>query len=158
MSKFSFALAVFLALFIHGAIADESFRGEQAARNEAVEIVKKGVDYIKANGTSKSYALIDAHAEPFVNGNIYIMVYGLDGMCLAHGSNEKLVGKNLIDAEDVDGKLYVKERVEAAKTKANFWLDYKFADPATKKIEPKSTYCQRLDDTVVCAGVYNPTK
>ena len=26
--------------------------------------------------------------------------------------------------------------------------------PTTKKIEPKSMYCEKLDDTVVCGGVY----
>ena len=31
---------------------------------------------------------------------------------------------------------------------------YKFTDPVTKKVLPKSMYCERLDDTVVCGGIY----
>jgi cytochrome c len=64
------------------------------------------------------------------------------------------VGENLIDMLDIDGKPYVKERVELAKSKGTFWQDYKFTNPTTKKIEPKSMYCEHLDDMAVCAGIY----
>ena len=67
---------------------------------------------------------------------------------------QKLVGENLIDMLDIDGKPYVKERVELAKSKGSFWQDYKYTNPATKKIEPKSMYCEKLDDMAVCAGIY----
>lgn len=75
-------------------------------------------------------------------------------MVHAHGANEKMVGRNLIDLKDVDGKAFVRERVELGKTKQNFWQDYKFTNPETKKVEPKSMYCERLEQTVVCGGVY----
>ena len=73
---------------------------------------------------------------------------------LAHGQNAKQVGKELIDMKDPDGKLFVKERVELARSKGKFWQDYKFTDPVTKKVLPKQMYCERLDETAVCAGVY----
>jgi cytochrome c len=41
-----------------------------------------------------------------------------------------------------------------AKTKPSFWQDYKFTNPESKKIEPKSMYCEKLDETVVCGGIY----
>jgi hypothetical protein len=44
-----------------------------------------------------------------------------------------MVGKNLIDLKDIDGTPYVKERVEAAKVKANFWQDYKFTNPVSQE-------------------------
>ena len=65
-----------------------------------------------------------------------------------------MVGKNLIDLKDIDGKEFVRERVELAKTKNTFTQDYKFTDPTTKKIAPKTMYCEKLDDAVVCGGVY----
>ena len=27
-------------------------------------------------------------------------------------------------------------------------------DPMTRKVEPKEMYCERLDDVVVCGGIY----
>lgn len=125
-----------------------------ATKAEAVAMVKKGVAYIKANGTDKGYAEITSKTSPFKKDDLYLVVYGLDGTVLAHGANEKMVGKNLIDLKDIDGKPFVKERVELAKTNATFWQDYKFTNPVDKKIEPKEMYCERLEQTVVCGGIY----
>jgi cytochrome c len=112
------------------------------------------VAYIKANGAEKGHAEISNKAGAFIDRDLYLVVYGLDGTVRAHGANQKMVGKNLIELKDIDGKLFVKERVELAMTKASFWQDYKFTNPVTKKIEPKSMYCEKLDDAVVCGGVY----
>ena len=60
----------------------------------------------------------------------------------------------MIDLKDIDGKEFVRVRVELAKSKPNFWQDYKFTNPVSKKIEPKSMYCERLGETVVCGGIY----
>jgi hypothetical protein len=46
------------------------------------------------------------------------------------------------------------ERVELAATHPSFWQTYKFMNPVTQKVEPKDMYCERLDQTVVCGGVY----
>lgn len=130
----------------------------QAAANatpaEATAMVKKGIAFIKANGKDKAYAEFTNKQGSFVDRDLYLVVYGLDGVVRAHGANEKMVGKNLIDLKDIDGKPFVKERVELAQSKGTFWQDYKFTNPVTKKIEPKSMYCEKLDDAVVCGGVY----
>ena len=125
-----------------------------ATAEQAVAMVKKGVAFIKAQGTEKGYAEISNKQGQFIDRDLYLVVYGLDGTVLAHGANDKMVGKNLIDLKDIDGKAFVKERVELAQTKSSFWQDYKFTDPVTKKIEPKTTYCERLEASVVCGGIY----
>ena len=79
---------------------------------------------------------------------------GLDGTVRAHGANPKMIGKNLMEIRDVDGKFFVKERVEMAKKKQPFWQDYKFTNPTSGKIEPKTMYCVPEDDMVMCGGVY----
>jgi cytochrome c len=126
-----------------------------ATKEDAIAMVKKGVAYIKAGPKDKAYADIsDKAAANFHKEDLYLVVYALDGTVRAHGANAKMVGKNLIDLKDIDGKPFVKERVDLAKTNATFWQDYKFTNPETKKIEPKSMYCEKLDDTVVCGGIY----
>ena len=125
-----------------------------AGQDDATAMVKKGVAFIKANGKDKGYAEISNKAGSFIDRDLYLVVYGLDGTVRAHGANEKMIGKNLIGLKDVDGKEFVKERVELAKSKGTFWQDYKFANPVSKKIEPKSMYCEKLDDAVVCGGIY----
>lgn len=127
---------------------------EQVTAKEAEAMVKKGVAFIKANGKDAGYAEITNKSSQFHDRDLYLAAHQLDGKCVAHGTNEKMVGKNFIDLKDVDGKEYIKERVELAKTRNTFWTDYKFVNPVSKKVEPKTAYCERLDDAVVCGGVY----
>jgi signal transduction histidine kinase len=137
-----------------GATALAAHADGHATAAEATAMVKKGVAFIKANGKDKGYAEITNKAGQFTDRDLYLTVYGMDGVVRAHGANEKMIGKNLIDLKDVDGKAFVKERTELAATKPSFWQDYKFTNPVSKKIEPKSMYCEKLDDAIVCGGIY----
>jgi signal transduction histidine kinase len=125
-----------------------------ANKDEAVAMVKKAVAFIKEQGAEQAYSVFTGKDAKFVDRDLYVVVYQLDGKVLAHGSNAKFVGKDLIDAQDVDGKLYVKERVELAVKQGTFWQDYKFVNPVSKKVEPKEMYCEKLENTAVCAGIY----
>ena len=148
---------VALALAV-AAIAGTSWAaGDAATAPEAVAMVKKGVAYIKANGTQKGFAEItNRDSKDFHDRDLYLAVHKLDGTCVAHGTNEKMVGKNFLEIRDMDGKEYIKERVDFAKTKASFWTDYKFNNPVSKKLEPKTAYCERPagEDYIVCGGSY----
>ena len=128
--------------------------GEFGTKDEAVAMVKSAIVFIKDQGADRAYPEISNRAGKFVDRDLYVVVYGLDGKVLAHGGNAKLVGKEMLEAQDVDGKFFVKERVELASKQANFWQDYKFVNPTDKKVEPKQMYCEKLDNTAVCGGVY----
>jgi signal transduction histidine kinase len=136
------------------ACANVAAAGEFATKDEAMAMVKKAVGFIKDQGADKAYAEISNKSGQFVSHDLYVVVYGLDGKVLAHGANGKLIGKDMLDAQDVDGKFFVKERVDLAKAQPTFWQDYKFANPVSKKVEPKEMYCERVAETAVCAGVY----
>jgi cytochrome c len=130
--------------------------GEGASKEEAIAMVKKGIAFIKTHGVEKGYAAITAKDKQFVDRDLYLVVYGLDGKCLAHGANERQVGKDLLELTDIDGKTFIKERVSLVKSKpAGVWQDYKFTNPTNKKIEAKVMYCEKLGETAVCGGVYN---
>lgn len=127
-----------------------------ATKDAAVAMVKKAVAAIKAEGTEKAYAEINAPNGPFQDGEIYTVVQGFDGMTLAHATNPKLIGKNMMEAQDVDGKYFAKGMAERGQKEASFWYDFKFVNPVTKKIQVKDMYCESLTPTTVCAGVYRP--
>jgi signal transduction histidine kinase len=143
--------AIVLALYLAGGgIAS----ADPVSKDEAVAMVQKAVAAIKSEGAEKAYAEISNPSGKFVDRDLYIVVYGLDGLVLAHGANASRVGTNQIDDKDPDGKAFVKERVELAKKQPSFWQSYKFMNPVTKKVEPKQMYCERLDETAVCGGIY----
>ncbi|WP_085316114.1 cache domain-containing protein [Derxia lacustris] len=150
--KLPFCRAALAGLVAFSSLAQAADGG--ATAEQAVAMVKKGVAFIKASGADKGYAEITSKTGQFRLEDLYLVVYGLDGTVRAHGANEKMVGRNLIDLKDVDGKAFVRERVELAHAKPSFWQDYKFTNPETRKIEPKAMYCERLDESVVCGGIY----
>jgi len=127
---------------------------DRANRSEAEAMVKKAIAHLKARGAQAAFSDFTAPSRMFVDRDLYIVVYGLDGKCLAHGQNAKQVGKDLLNLKDPDGKAFVRERVELAKTKERFWQEYKFTDPLTKSILPKEMYCERVENVAVCGGVY----
>jgi signal transduction histidine kinase len=152
MKRKSVIVIVGIFLLVYVGYAHSGPNGTPA---EAEAMVKKAVAYIKAVGPEKAFAEISNLKGMFVDRDLYVVVYDLNGKCLAHGQNPKfLVGKDLIGMKDPDGKYYVKERVELAKTKSHFWQDYKFSNPLSKKIAPKSMYIEKMGNYLVGCGVY----
>ena len=145
------AAAIVAAVYLAGG---DVVSAAPATKEEAVAMVQKAVAAIKSEGPEKAYAEISNPSGKFVDRDLYIVVYGLDGLVLAHGANASRVGTNQIDDKDPDGKAFVKERVELAKQQPSFWQAYKFMNPVTKKVEPKQMYCERLNETAVCGGIY----
>lgn len=136
------------------AITGTSFGAEKATPKEAEAMVKKAVAFIKANGKDRAFAEFNNRNGKFSEKDLYITVCDLSGKCLAHGQNVKLVGKDLSELKDADGKPFFKERIDIAKAKGKGWQDYKFTDPLTKTIERKSTYFELHDGLVVAGGIY----
>jgi hypothetical protein len=144
------AVSLVVAALAVPAAAQES----RATRAEAEAMVKRGVETLKKMGLEKTVVEMTAPSKTFVDRDLYLVIYDLDGKCVAHGQNAKQVGKDLIELKDPDGKAFVRERVEWARSKGRFWQDYKFTDPLTKAVLPKQMYCELVDRMVVCGGIY----
>ena len=114
----------------------------------------QSVEYLKKNGKEKAFAAFSDPKGPFTYRDLYIAAYGLDGTCLAHGQKPERVGKNLLGDKDPDGKAFVAERIELAKQKGSGWQQYKFMNPATKHVEEKVAYFEKVDDVVIVCGAY----
>ena len=143
---------LFAVVILFGTMSAQGKKGTPA---EAEALVKKAVTLIKTNGAEKAFAEFSDPKGKFVNGDLYIFVYDLNGKCVAHGGNPKMVGKDLIDLKDSDGKAFVKERIELATKKGKGWQDYKFTNPVSKSIESKKAYIEKVDKYIVGSGAYS---
>lgn len=141
---------VCVTVFLMG-IAVCSFASSQA---DAKVLVEKAAAFLKSNGKEKALAEFNKTKGTFDKGDLYVFAYDMTATIVAHPKNAKLIGKNLLEVPDTDGKLFRKEIVEVAKTKGSGWVDYKYMNPETKKVENKTTYVLRIDDTIVCCGAY----
>jgi cytochrome c len=138
------------------ALAGTALAEERATPQDAEELVKTAVAYLKKHGAEKAYKEFQNKSGPFIYKDLYVMVYDMTGKCMAHGADPSRVGKDLIEAKDPDGKQYVKDRLQIAKEKGGGWQDYKFKNPASGKVEPKVSYFEKVGDVVVASGAYKP--
>lgn len=144
------SVAIGLASLAFSAVAMASDKG---TADDAMAMVKKGVAFVKANGKEKAFAEFNNPKGQFVDRDLYVMVYDMEGNNKAHGSNPKLIGKNLLEIKDADGKFIVKGLIEMA-NKGKGWFDYKWPNNITKAVEAKSTYVEKVDDVLIGVGIY----
>jgi signal transduction histidine kinase len=137
------------------AMSSPVLAADKGSKEEAVAMVKKAVALIKSDGKEKAFAAIsDPSNTTFHDRDLYIYVYDLNGVALAHGNNPKMVGKPLIGLKDNEGKPMIKEMVDLAKSKGSGWVDFKWPNPVTKAVEAKSGYVEKVDDMLVGSGIY----
>ncbi|MEJ5328816.1 MAG: cache domain-containing protein [Desulfobaccales bacterium] len=125
----------------------------QAKPEDAQAWVKKGIEFYKANGKDKALAAFSDPKGEFMKGDLYIYVLDLNGKMLAHPKAE-LVGKDFMVVKDADGKTFAVDIVKTAKEKGSGWVDYKWENPATKAVDPKTVYFEKVDDLIICSGAY----
>lgn len=144
-------LGLVMAMFAFGAAS----ANERGSADEAMAMVKKAIAHMKEAGKEKAFVEFANPAnKDFHNRDIYIFVYDMKGNNVAHGNNPKMVGKNLLEMKDGDGKYIIKSFIEMANTKGHGWVDYKWPNPITKAVELKSSYIEKADDLIVGAGIY----
>lgn len=128
---------------------------DRGSADEAVAMVRKAIAYMKENGKEKAFAEFGNPANAtFHDRDLYIFVYDLNGNNVAHGNNPKMVGKNLLEMKDHDGKFIIKGFIDVANTKGKGWVDYKWPNPVTKAVEQKSGYIEKVDNLIVGSGIY----
>jgi len=125
-----------------------------ATAHDAQEMVEAAYAYAKANGKAKALAAFNNPRGEFVKGELFIFAQDFQGNMLAYGGNAAMVGQNLIEAKDVNGRYLGKGMIDLAKMKGSGWYEYDFLNPHTNTVQPKITYIQRVDDYYVACGVY----
>jgi len=145
------ALAALLAL---SSVHAESSYGSKA---EAVAMVKRVQETFKKEGAEATFkGVSDKSTKAFHDRDLYPFIYDMSGVCVAHGARPALIGKKLIDLKDQDGKYLIREMITIAQTSGSGWVDYKWPNPLTNKIEDKSSYIERMGDYFVGVGIYKP--
>jgi len=146
---FACALAVMVA-FVAGIV-------HAASLDDAKALTEKAAEFWKTNGKEKALAEFNNPKGQFVKGDLYVVAHDFKGIVLAHGGNPKLVGTNLYDQKDPNGgKYFVREQIEVAKTKGSGWVEFSWANPVTKKVQPKKSWVIRIghEDYLVNCGVF----
>jgi signal transduction histidine kinase len=125
---------------------------------DAKRWVENAVAFYKVSGKRIALAEYTNPNGQFVKDEMYIYALNPRGTMLAHGVNEKFVGEEFVDIKDYDGKSFIKEILEVANTEGSGWVEYKWFNPVTKEVLPKLVYFRKIDDLIICSGVYKTNK
>ena len=122
---------------------------------DAKTLLDKGIVHILKVGPEQAARdFMDPH-KPFIKGSYYLLYYRYDGTCLALGAKPEMAGKNRWDVHDPDGVYQIREMVKRAKTGGGY-VEYRYANPATGKVQNKRTWVRPVPDmdAFVGCGVY----
>lgn len=128
---------------------------DRGTKDEAKAMVDAAFEHIKKVGAEKAYKDFTTDKANWTKKDLYVMVYNNAGVALAHGANEKLVGKDMTAVKDGNGVPIVSGMIALA-AKGGGWFDYDWPDPVTKKMMAKSTFARKQPngEGFVGVGVY----
>ena len=129
---------------------------DRGSRAEAQAMAEAAAAHVQKAGRPQAFADFQQDRTQWVRKDLYVFAFDFSGTCLAHGVNRKMVGRNLAELLDEQRRSIVLEMATLARTKGSGWISYKWADPLTRRIEPKSAFLVRIDgfDGFVGVGVY----
>jgi signal transduction histidine kinase len=147
------ASALLLVLLI---IPLQAATSDFGTKDEAIAMVKRAQEMFKKDGAEATFKAVDDPSnKEFHDRDLYVYIYNLSGVCVAHGARPALIGKNLIDIKDQDGNYLIRAHIEIVKGAGSGWVSYKWPNPLTNKIEDKTSYVEKMgDDYFVGVGVY----
>ncbi len=135
-----------------------SARIGMASPADAQALVRKAVEFARIYGQDRLLQEINNPQGVFRKGVLYAFAYDHSATVVAHPVKPELIGVTLLDKKDWHGGRYFHREIrDLALSKGNGWVDYEYENPASGKIEPKSTYVERLNDLIICAGAHRGT-
>lgn len=145
----------YLILIFLTCLAGSCLATDLASPKEAQAMVNKAIAYMKKNGLEKTLNEVNNPNGIFIDRDLYVSVIDVGGKVLAHGVNRKLIGVDLTQIKDMDGKPIFKDAIaHLAEKNGTTWVDYKWPNPVTKALESKTTYIARLEDIMFLCGAY----
>lgn len=135
--------------------AGATFAQERGSKEEAKAMADAAFDHIKQVGAEKAYKDFTTDKSTWSKKDLYVMVYDSKAVVLAHGGNEKLIGKDMSAIKDANGTPIVTGLVALA-AKGGGWYDYDWPDPISKKMMGKSTFARKPPngDGFIGVGIY----
>ena len=145
----------FLAAVLIGGLVSAAFATDFLTPDQVRLLTLKAADLIAANDIDKAREKFHAPGE-FRAGEIYVGVIDTNGTWLVYPPNPRNEGKSALNVKDQNGMLVVQEILKLAAEKGQGWIEYRWLNPATNKIQPKVTYVARVNNRnmVTYIGVY----
>ncbi len=128
-----------------------------AGYSDLTRFVDGAVAYAKEHGKDKALSEFNNANGTFIDGDLYIFAYGMDGTTLAWPYQPDMVGTNRAGAADQNGVNHIKRMIEIARDGGG-WVYYVTKNPGNNDLEEfKVSYIRPVDSTwFIGSGIYLP--
>jgi cytochrome c len=128
---------------------------KSALEKRAETLLEIAVQHVKEKGEAGARDF--SRQSAFVDRDLYAYALRTDGLFLASGgSSAALVGDNVLNQTDSDGKPFFREMVDIATKEGGGRVEYRWFNPADSSGEPKVTLFRKVGDIIVAVGFYPP--
>ena len=118
----------------------------------AVEFVQGAVDLYKTQGID---ATIAHYGNPEnIDGQWYVFITDENDIFVAHALAPYFVGRNINEIEGIEGMPIGAEFAKT--TEEGHWIEYRWPNPETGKLEQKRTCAIRHEGYLFGTGYYEP--
>jgi cytochrome c len=144
-----------ICLFLPPAFSAEPAQSKEA--KEIVALVEKAAVLIESKGKA-AFPEFKKKGGEWFTGETYIFIADMNGTFLMHPTNPELETTSGLDLKDANGKIFMREFIEAAK-KGSGWVDYMWPKPGEKKPSKKLSYIKQAkmpdgQPVLLGAGIY----
>ena len=112
---------------------------QSAETKRIVDLVDKAAALTESKGKN-AFPEFKKKGSEWFKGESYVFILDMNGVTLMHPANPELETKSTIDLKDANGKTFVRDFVETAKTKRSGWVDYMWPKPGEKSPSKKLSY------------------
>lgn len=130
-------------LFAAATLSIAALTAHAETPDAAKALLDAAVAEVKASGLEGAAKNFNAGGK-WNKGSLYVVMVNFDGQMLAHSANDKMPGKNMIEAKDAAGKPFVKEAIAAVKGPGAAAIDMRWGNPQTKQIADATMFVKRV--------------
>jgi cytochrome c len=110
---------------------------------QIMAFVDEAASLLQSKGT-EAFKEFRKRDSKWLKGVTYVFVLNMDGVLLFDPIGPNFEGKSVIDSKDVNGKAYIQEMIEMAKTKRSAWMEIMRSEPGESKPSEKRSYFRKV--------------
>ena len=116
-------------------------------------LVDKTLNIFSAKGKEAALKAVNSQ-NLLIDREVYVFALNMDNTVLGHPYKPSLVGKNMNDALDVNGKYFFREFVSVVQTKGSGWVEYWWMRPGEDKPTFKRSYVAQVPGENLYVGAW----
>jgi cytochrome c len=128
----------------------------QGTLEEVKALAERAAAHLHAVGPKQAIADFNDLNGGYCDRNLFVVTYDQQHKVVSSARVPAYLGRDATRFVDEDGKEFGKAIITMAETNGAGWVDYRMTNPATMKVDLKTSYVIEVDGYVVFVGAYKP--